>query len=228
MGMLHKTADEPDYILTLRVRNNRIISIMRKMALTPTQLSEKAKCSIGQIHDILSMKQSPLSKVTGEFRPWIWRIAEVLKTHPENLFNERQLAGMFKNKAELILSEEEVHSYLAAPQHLYPHDFSIERESKEALTHALSTLTPREQNVIERRFGLNGHSVEDLEEIAVSQNVTRERIRQLEIKALTKLRHPKRSQMLLATAPFKPLNYRLDDPNSKLSPKHHQIQIKAI
>ena len=71
--------------------------------------------------------------------------------------------------------------------------FSLLREQLEEV---LDTLTPREKKVLELRFGMaDGHS-RTLEEVGKEFNVTRERIRQIEAKALRKLRHPSRSKKL--------------------------------
>ncbi|MCR4740985.1 MAG: RNA polymerase sigma factor RpoD [Lachnospiraceae bacterium] len=67
---------------------------------------------------------------------------------------------------------------------------------KEQLDEVLSTLTEREQKVLELRFGLNDGRARTLEEVGKVFNVTRERIRQIEAKALRKLRHPSRSKKL--------------------------------
>ena len=60
----------------------------------------------------------------------------------------------------------------------------------------LSTLTPREHRVLELRFGLEDGRARTLEEVGSEFSVTRERIRQIESKALRKLRHPSRSRRL--------------------------------
>ena len=65
-----------------------------------------------------------------------------------------------------------------------------------AIIEALSSLTPREQKVIELRIGLNGERSNTLKEVGIIFKVTRERIRQIEAKALRKLRHPSRSRKL--------------------------------
>jgi RNA polymerase primary sigma factor len=67
---------------------------------------------------------------------------------------------------------------------------------QEEITGILQTLPPREQDVLKMRFGLDdGYSL-TLEEVGLYFNVTRERIRQIEAKALRRLRHPKRSRRL--------------------------------
>ena len=67
---------------------------------------------------------------------------------------------------------------------------------KEQLTNVLSTLTPREEKVLRLRFGLDDGRARTLEEVGKEFDVTRERIRQIEAKALRKLRHPSRSKKL--------------------------------
>ena len=67
---------------------------------------------------------------------------------------------------------------------------------KEQLEDVLSTLTEREKEVLRLRFGLKDGKARTLEEVGKSFNVTRERIRQIEAKALRKLRHPARSKKL--------------------------------
>ena len=67
---------------------------------------------------------------------------------------------------------------------------------KEQLEEVLGTLTEREQKVLTLRFGLEDGRARTLEEVGKEFNVTRERIRQIEAKALRKLRHPSRSRKL--------------------------------
>jgi RNA polymerase primary sigma factor len=67
---------------------------------------------------------------------------------------------------------------------------------KEQLMEVLNTLTEREEKVLRLRFGLDDGRARTLEEVGKEFNVTRERIRQIEAKALRKLRHPSRSKKL--------------------------------
>ena len=77
-----------------------------------------------------------------------------------------------------------------------PADAASHTLLKEQLTEVLKTLTPREEKVLRLRFGLEDGRSRTLEEVGKEFNVTRERIRQIEAKALRKLRHPSRSKKL--------------------------------
>ncbi|MGH9491610.1 MAG: RNA polymerase sigma factor RpoD [Terriglobales bacterium] len=79
-----------------------------------------------------------------------------------------------------------------------PSDAVININLKEQTSQVLKTLSPREEKVIKMRFGLDDGSEHTLEEVGQSFAVTRERIRQIEAKALRKLRHPSRSRRLRA------------------------------
>ena len=79
-----------------------------------------------------------------------------------------------------------------------PSDAVINRDLKEQTAAVLETLTPREEQVIRMRFGIGDGSEHTLEEVGQRFSVTRERIRQIEAKALRKLRHPSRSRKLKA------------------------------
>jgi RNA polymerase primary sigma factor len=79
-----------------------------------------------------------------------------------------------------------------------PAEAVININLKEQTDSVLKTLTPREEQVIKMRFGLGDGSEHTLEEVGQRFSVTRERIRQIEAKALRKLRHPSRSRMLKA------------------------------
>lgn len=77
-----------------------------------------------------------------------------------------------------------------------PHDAASYTLLKEQLEEVMNTLTPREAKVLKLRFGLEDGKSRTLEEVGREFNVTRERIRQIEAKALRKLRHPSRSKKL--------------------------------
>jgi len=77
-----------------------------------------------------------------------------------------------------------------------PEEVLIDRTLQESIEGVLATLTEKESNVIKYRFGLNGERPHSLKEIGDKYNLTKERIRQIEKKAISRLRHPSRSQKL--------------------------------
>ena len=79
---------------------------------------------------------------------------------------------------------------------LQPLDASIKSNLGESTTKILATLTPREERVLRMRFGIGMNTDHTLEEVGLQFSVTRERIRQIEAKALRKLKHPSRSKHL--------------------------------
>lgn len=86
--------------------------------------------------------------------------------------------------------------FIADESVLQPLDMAIHSNLKETCTRILSSLTPREERVLRMRFGIGMNTDHTLEEVGKQFNVTRERIRQIEAKALRKLKHPSRSRKL--------------------------------
>jgi RNA polymerase primary sigma factor len=77
-----------------------------------------------------------------------------------------------------------------------PLDIAIQDDMKRNITRSLSSLSQKEQNIIKKRFGIDEDMPHTLEEVGLEFDVTRERIRQIEVKAIRKLRHPSRSKWL--------------------------------
>jgi len=77
-----------------------------------------------------------------------------------------------------------------------PADTVASNDLKDRVRHILKSLTPREEKVLKMRFGIDVASEHTLEEVGKDFGVTRERVRQIEVKALRKLRHPSRSKDL--------------------------------
>jgi RNA polymerase primary sigma factor len=95
---------------------------------------------------------------------------------------------------------EDAESYLGDfiedPNAIQPLDSASKQLLKDQLGEVLATLTPREQRVLQLRFGLEDGRSRTLEEVGLEFRITRERVRQIEAKALRKLRHPSRSRKL--------------------------------
>jgi RNA polymerase primary sigma factor len=88
--------------------------------------------------------------------------------------------------------------FIEDSNYVQPEALMIERSLKEDINEVLATLTEKEAEIIQFRFGLNGRSPLSLKEIGDRYSLTKERIRQIEKKALRRLQHPKRAQHLEA------------------------------
>ena len=115
------------------------------------------------------------------------RVREILKISQEPVSLETPIG-----------EEEDSHlgDFIPDDDALAPADAASMSLLKEQLADVLKTLTPREEKVLSLRFGLEDGNPKTLEEVGKEFNVTRERIRQIEAKALRKLRHPSRSKKL--------------------------------
>ena len=97
-----------------------------------------------------------------------------------------------------IGDEEDSHlgDFIEDKNAIIPVDAAIQSNLKETVTRVLASLTPREERVLRMRFGIGMNTDHTLEEVGQQFSVTRERIRQIEAKALRKLKHPSRSRKL--------------------------------
>jgi RNA polymerase primary sigma factor len=97
-----------------------------------------------------------------------------------------------------IGEEEDSHlgDFIEDKKAISPLDAAIRYDLQRQINNALKTLTPREERVLRKRFGIGENTDHTLEEVGQDFAVTRERIRQIEAKALRKLRHPSRSKKL--------------------------------
>jgi RNA polymerase primary sigma factor len=91
-----------------------------------------------------------------------------------------------------------IKDFIESENDFSPSDTVANNDLKEKVREILKTLTPREEKVLKMRFGIDVASEHTLEEVGKDFSVTRERIRQIEVKALRKLRHPSRSKKLRA------------------------------
>ena len=117
---------------------------------------------------------------------------------PEQRVVEIQKISQDPVSLETPIGEEEdsLGDFIEDEQALAPTDVVASNLLKEQLLEILDTLTPREEKVLRLRYGLDDGKPRTLEEVGKEFNVTRERIRQIEAKALRKLRHPSRSRKL--------------------------------
>jgi len=131
--------------------------------------------------------------------PEIEEIAEVVsmdQDHVSNLINiSRDLISLetpvYNEKDSSMLGD-----FIEDEGYRQPEDQVIEKSLKEDINSVLKTLTEKESEIIQFRFGLNGRSPLSLKEIGDRYHLTKERIRQIEKKALKRLQHPSRMQVL--------------------------------
>ena len=133
-----------------------------------------------------------------EREPTAEELAERLNMSVEKINEIRKIALEPVSLETPVGDEEDTHlsDFIRDENTVVPADEATMTILREQLNEALDTLQPREQQVLRLRFGLEDGQVRTLEEVGREFHVTRERIRQIESKALRKLRHPSRSKRL--------------------------------
>ncbi len=114
------------------------------------------------------------------------RVNEILRAIQEPVSLETPILSEEKELKDVIIDEKSVSPFKTLENN----------EASSRIEEVLSSLTEREEKIIRMRFGIGVGTEHTLEEVGKFFNLTRERIRQIEIKALKKLRHPARSKML--------------------------------
>lgn len=188
-----------DYRVTVKVQNNNILGRIYESGYSSVSDFCRRNENISQsvLGEIINMKR-PVFTNKGEFIYTIKRTANALGCLPEALFSDAQLyAEIETNVKTYEVSEDEMRFMLVNQQdQRTPEQLVYEGEMKDLIMQALETLTPREKKVITLRMGLDGKNESTLEEVAQVFGVNRARIRQIEDKALRKLRHPTRAEPL--------------------------------
>jgi RNA polymerase primary sigma factor len=126
---------------------------------------------------------------------------EMAERHRKPLEKVRKVMKIAKEPISLetpIGDEEDSHlgDFIEDKNAIIPVDAAIQANLKETVTRVLASLTPREERVLRMRFGIGMNTDHTLEEVGQQFSVTRERIRQIEAKALRKLKHPSRSRKM--------------------------------
>lgn len=165
-------------------------------------ISDQARTIRIPVHMVESINkvkkaQSLLLHVNGH-EPTAEEIAEHLNMPFEKVKEIMRVAQEPMSLETPIGEEEDSHlgDFIPDDDALAPADAASHTLLREQLSKVLYTLTPREEKVLRLRFGLEDGRARTLEEVGKVFNVTRERIRQIEAKALRKLRHPSRSKKL--------------------------------
>ncbi|MDA7705188.1 RNA polymerase sigma factor RpoD [Rickettsiales bacterium] len=173
----------------IRQAITRAISDQSKMIRSPIHINEGLNQILKTQKKMIqkNQREPTVEEVAKELYMSVDRVRKILKTSKDPVSLETPLSG----DDESILGD-----FIEDKAAISPNDAATYGKLKEAATQILSTLTPREERVIRMRFGIGMVTDHTLEEVGRQFSVTRERIRQIEAKALSKLKHPTRSKTL--------------------------------
>ena len=193
-----------DYLIKIRLYNNLLLKKIKDDGFkTLISFARYAKISPTTFYPCCHANYEIFTK-RGHLKSHVVKLCKIFNCEPKDIFpptaskfeirkefSKGQALEMIKFINTFEVNKPEL-------QQLQQPDLLLEKEEKKkTLKKILATLTPREEKVINMRYGLNGYEEESLEEVSKSFNVTRERIRQIEAKALRKLRHPSRKNRLM-------------------------------
>ena len=173
----------------LRVQRN----LVQELGREPTLEELALESDLMTAEDVAAIKQARLTNqpIEGELQHrWSWatmKVQRILQSAEEPISLERPVGDEESSQLGDFIEDEEA---------LEPMDAAAREMLREQVQNALAALSERERQVLELRFGLIDGKDHTLEEVSRYFNVTRERIRQIEAKALRKLRHPTRSRYL--------------------------------
>lgn len=173
----------------IRQAITRAIADQARTIRIPVHMVEtinKVKKASSQLLHVNGHEPTP-EEIADELKLPVDKVREIMKVAQEPVSMETPIG-----------EEEDSHlgDFIQDDDAMAPSDAATHILLKEQLSNVLDTLTPRESKVLKLRFGLEDGRARTLEEVGKEFNVTRERIRQIEAKALRKLRHPSRSKRL--------------------------------
>lgn len=178
-----------EFEVTIKVRNNLLIQRREELGLSSVRFAEAVGIRYEMYCSLESMRLDPIG--ARGWRPAVLKIAEYHGVGPDELFPPSICA--VKNPTVVRqISSEQIHTFLSEYQQraALPPDVEVEIQDERAcLDRALKKLSLRERKIIALLHGLNGEMCQTAEEVAVRFGVTSARIRQLEIRALRKIRY---------------------------------------
>lgn len=190
---------DKEYRVDIKIRNNLLLSAIENAGFqSVAHFCKAANIQSTSVYGLVSLKDSPLRQ-DGTFTLVAQKILDYLCALPEDLWTEEQLWNTLTiNTGRVLLDKHQmsVLSYGEEEEVLNLEDMVYKKEIQEKVHEVLETLTPRETKTIEMRFGFKGMKQHSLEETGALFDITRDRVRQIEAKALKKLRHHSRMKML--------------------------------
>jgi RNA polymerase primary sigma factor len=164
--------------------------------------SRTIRLPLNRTNELLQIQkaQKELTSLHGE-EPELQEIAKLTQ------FDEKHIADLLNISRDLVSLETPVFAdknnsllgdFIEDSDYMSPEEEAMQSSLRSAINDVLDTLSEKESEIIQYRFGLNGKNQMSLKEIGDIYNLTKERIRQIEKKALERLRHPSRSKYLEA------------------------------
>jgi RNA polymerase sigma factor (sigma-70 family) len=192
-----------DYRIEVKVKNNKLLEKIEEAGYE----SVASFCRASGLHQtavgkFINMVQAPVNKLTGEYSPNFMKIVDFLRCMPEDIFPKAQMQEAMKvNKVTTKADIGDVQSLTTSLRTLAlpPEEKMIFDEARTAIQRTMETLTPREQRVLMLRFGFYDGVEHTLEDVAGQFGVSKDRIRQIQEKALRKMRHPNRAKEIRNT-----------------------------
>ena len=178
-----------DYRVKITIRNERLLAAMEGMGYkSVAEFSRNQGLNGVKVREIISGKITPLDK-KGIPRELTKEVLEILDLTIEKAFTEKQLKGFKKHTFEIKVEEEKLLQIINPAKNLEIK--VIEQEVKNKLSEIFSKyLAPREEKILRMRYGIGLATDHTLEEVGLRFSVNRERIRQIEQRAIRKLKHP--------------------------------------
>ena len=173
----------------IRQSITRAISDHARLIRTPVHMVETMLKHSRAVRELLQElgRDPTVEEIAERLNTTVDKVIEVQRISQDPISLESKMGNEEDSKIGDIIPDENA---------LSPHDIAQQNMLKEQLMSVLETLTPREQKVIRLRYGLDDAHPRTLEEVGREFSVTRERIRQIEAKALRKLRHPSKLKRL--------------------------------
>ncbi len=189
-----------DIRIDIKVRNNRLISLIEERYSNVSQFCREHDLAPTKVGEFCNLKESPLRKGKKKglgWREYALKIADALGVLPDELWPEHmQELKLEVNTGFTTVTTDRVQELLGSTHKTDPLLAYQKEETENVVAHALKFLTEREQTVLSLRFGLGGKPPQTLAETGEAIGTSQERVRQIEAKALRKLRHPNRSSLL--------------------------------
>lgn len=199
-------SDKPmnEFRVKVTVRNNLLLSAIEDAGYkSQTEFAEACGVHVTAINDLVGLRVRPIGKL-GEFSNTAKLIMEVLGACPSELWTDEQLVmKLTRNTGEREISFSAVQAMIEhrTETMTLPDPMDIAHSDNvssivQSLIKNNNVLSPRESAVLTMRFGIGDGLDHRLDEIAEALSITRARVRQIESKALRKLRHPMYSERL--------------------------------